>query len=883
MMWIVRLALSRPYTFVVMSLLVAVMGVLSIMTMSVDIFPKINIPVVSVIWSYGGLSPTEMQDRITTIVERALTTTVSNIEHMESQSVRGNSVIKMYFQPGTDVNGSVAQVTALCQTLIKPLPPGITPPLILQYNAADVPVIMLSLGSDQLSEQELSDLGNNFIRTQLVAVQGAAVPLPYGGKNRVVNVDVDSDALYARGLSPQDVVSAMQLQNLTIAPGTAKMGPIEYDVAIDSSPEALDDLNNIPIKYVNGTLVFVRDVGFVHDGYQPQTNLVRRDGRHSVLLPVLTSGSASTLSVVSAVRKLMPTVMAGMPKSLNLDYLFDQSVFVRASISGVVREGVIAACLTGLMILVFLGSWRSTLIVATSIPLSILASISVLYMFGQTLNVMTLGGLALAVGILVDDATVEIENNHRHLDMGKAIKHAILDGASEVATPAIVATLSICIVFVPIFLLPGVGGFLFAPLAMSVVFAMLASYLLSRTLVPTMFWYLMPAELRAREAQASGQKRQSIFSRISGRFEAAFLRLRNAYEGALDWVLEYSKVAMAGFLAFALLSVALFPFVGRDFFPTVDAGQLRLHVRCPPSTRIEQTEIYFQQVEDYIRQVIPAGEIDVINDNIGLPNNINLALSDNVSVGPADGEILVALKENHGPTAGYLRRLRKELPQRFPNLEFFTQPADIVSQILNFGLPAPIDIQISRADSGERQELRDRATDLAGAVSRARRRGCARPADPRLATDHGQHGPAGRLAERLHGVGHLQQPVLLAGWQRHGDAEFLAEQQERREVSGGRADAAVPRPLDGRSAPHADRRGRPGPATAAEQSRDLHSHDHPALAEPLQRAAGLRRARQRAGHRSRQRRGCGRPARRQVQRAGLQSHARSPFAVRSRA
>ena len=694
-MWIVRLALRRPYTFVVVSLLIAVMGVLAIMTMPVDIFPKINIPVVSVIWSYGGLSPTEMQDRITTIVERALTTTVSNIEHMESESVRGISVIKMYFQPGTDINGSVAQVTALSQTLIKPLPPGITPPLILQYNAADVPVIMLSLGSEQLSEQEISDLGTNFIRTQLVAVQGAAVPLPYGGKTRVVNVDVDSDALYTRGLSPQDVVNAMQLQNLTIAPGTAKMGPIEYDVAIDSSPAALEDLNNIPIKYVNGTLVYVRDVGVVHDGYQPQTNLVRRDGRHSVIMPVLTSGSASTLSVVSAVRNLMPTVMAGMPKSLNLDYLFDQSVFVRASISGVVREGVLAACLTGLMILVFLGSWRTTLIVATSIPLSILASISVLYIFGQTLNVMTLGGLALAVGILVDDATVEVENNHRHLHMGKAIKHAILDGASEVATPAIVATLSICIVFVPIFFLTGVGGFLFAPLAMSVVFAMLASYFLSRTLVPTMFWYLLPAEVRARAAQASGRNRPSMFSRISSWFEAAFRRLADAYQSGLDWVLEHPLGTMLGFIAFAVVSVALFPFVGRDFFPTVDAGQLRLHVRCPPSTRIEETEIYFQQVEDYIRQVIPPGEINVINDNIGLPNNINLALSDNVSVGPADGEILVALNENHGPTAGYLRTLRKELPRRFPNLEFFAQPADIVSQILNFGLPAPIDIQIS--------------------------------------------------------------------------------------------------------------------------------------------------------------------------------------------
>ena len=695
MMWIVRLALSRPYTFVVMSLLIAVMGVLSIMTMSVDIFPKIDIPVVSSIWSYGGLSPTEMQDRVGTIVERALTTTVNNIEHIESASVRGNTVIKMFFQPGTDVNGSVAQVTALSQTVIKPLPPGITPPLILQYNASDVPVLMLSLGSDQLSEQEIFDLGNSFIRSQLVTVQGAAVPLPYGGKDRVVNLDIDSDALYARGLSPQDVVNALLQQNIVVAPGTAKMGPIEYDVAINSSPAALGDLNNIPIKYVNGTLVYVRDVGFVHDGYQPQTNLVRRDGRHSVLLPILTSGSASTLSVVSDVRKLMPTIMAGMPKTLKLDYLFDQSVFVRASISGVVREGIIAACLTGVMILIFLGSWRSTLIVVTSIPLSILASISVLYLFGQTLNVMTLGGLALAVGILVDDATVEIENNHRHLDMGKPITHAILDGASEVATPAIVATLSICIVFVPIFLLTGVGGFLFSPLAMSVVFAMLASYLLSRTLVPTMFWYLMPAEVRERQAHAGGQTRSSIFRRVSSRFEAAFLRLANAYQGALDWMLEYRVGAMVGFVAFAVLSLLLFPFVGRDFFPTVDAGQLRLHVRCPPSTRIEQTESYFQQVEDYIRQVIPAGEIAVINDNIGVPNNINLALSDNVSVAPSEGEILVALNSNHGPTANYLRTLRKELPQQFPNLEFFTQPADIVSQILNFGLPAPIDIQIS--------------------------------------------------------------------------------------------------------------------------------------------------------------------------------------------
>ena len=689
-MWIVRLALRRPYTFVVMSLLIAIMGGLSIVTMPVDIFPKINIPVISVIWSYGSLPPNEMQDRITSIVERSLTTTVSNIEHMESQSVRGTSIIKMFFQPGADINAAIAQVTALCQSVTRPLPPGITPPLILQYDATDVPVLMLSLGSNELSEQEIGDLANSFIRAQLITVPGAAVPPPYGGKNRVVNIDVDPDSLYARGLSAQDVLSATLRQNIIVTPGTAKMGPIEYDLGINSSPARLQDLNDIPIKYVNGTLVYVRDVGFVHDGFSPQSNLVRRDGRHSVLLPVLKSGDASTLSVVSGIRKMMPTIQAGLPKSLSVDFLFDQSIFVKSAITGVVREGVIAACLTGLMILLFLGSWRSTIIVATSIPLSILASISLLRMMGETLNVMTLGGLALAVGILVDDATVEIENNHRHMDMGTPLRQAILDGAAEVATPAIVATLSICIVFVPIFFLTDVGGFLFSPLAMAVVFAMLASYLLSRTLVPPMFMYLMPAEERA-----ATRPRRSIFRRISSRFDAGFRRFADRYQGALDWALEYPRGVMLAFVGFAFASLLLYPFIGRDFFPTVDAGQLRLHVRAPAGTRLEQTERYFQQVEDYIRQVIPANEVAVITDNIGLPNNITLAQGDSVTVGPSDGEILVALNTPHGPTAEYLRRLRVELPRRFPNLTFFAQPADIVSQILNFGLPAPIDIQIT--------------------------------------------------------------------------------------------------------------------------------------------------------------------------------------------
>jgi len=697
-MWIVRLALRRPYTFVVLALLIAVLGIASIVTMSIDIFPAINIPVVTVIWSYSGLSPTEMQNRIVTISERAFTTTVNGIEHIESVSLRGVAVTRLYFHPNVPIEAAIAQVNAQAQQIVRVLPPGIFPPLIIQYNAASVPVLLASLSSDQLPEQELNDLGNSFIRTQLVTIPGASVPVPYGGKVRVVNVDIDPDALYARGLSPQDVSNAILTQNVILPAGTAKIGTREYDVAINSSPEILSDLNKIPIRYANGAMVYVGDVAFVHDGFNPQTNLVRRDGRHSALLPILSNGSESTLTVVSQARQLMPKILAGLPASLKVDFLFDQSVFVRAAVTGVVHEGVIAGCLTALMILLFLGSWRSTLIVITSIPLSILTSIIVLKILNQSLNVMTLGGLALAVGILVDDATVEIENNHRQLEMGKPLRQAILDGAAEVATPAFVATLSICIVFVPILFLGGVGGALFAPLAMSVVFAMLASYLLSRTLVPTMVLYLLAPEARARHGAAGGHDapiRRSLFGRISAAFEASFRRLTGAYAGTLDWALGRARVVIAVFLAFAIASLLLYPFVGRDFFPTVDAGQLRLHVRTPPGTRIEETEQYFQRVEDYIRQVIPADELNVITDNIGVPNPINLALSDSVTVGASDGEILVALNAKHQPTAGYLKRLRDELPRRFPDLEFFAQPADIVSEILNFGLPAPIDIQVT--------------------------------------------------------------------------------------------------------------------------------------------------------------------------------------------
>ncbi|PYQ04152.1 MAG: RND transporter [Acidobacteria bacterium] len=714
-MWIVRLALRRPYTFVVLALLIAVLGIVSVASMPIDIFPAINIPVVNVIWNYSGLSPTEMQDRIVTTSERAFTTTVTGIEHIESVSLRGVAVTRLFFHPNVPIEAAIAQINAQAQQIVRALPPGIFPPLIIQYNAASVPVVLASLSSDVLPEQQLNDLGNNFIRTQLVTVPGAAVPLPYGGKVRVVNVDIDPDALYARGLSPQDVSNAILTQNVILPAGTAKIGTREYDVATNSSPEVLNDLNKIPIRYVNGSLLSVGDVAFVHDGFNPQTNLVRRDGRHSALLPILSNGSASTLSVVSGARQLMPKILAGLPSSLKVDFLFDQSLFVRAAITGVVREGAIAASLTALMILLFLGSWRSTLIVITSIPLSILTSIIMLEILHQSLNVMTLGGMALAVGILVDDATVEIENNHRQLELGKPLRQAILDGAAEVATPAFVATLSICIVFIPILFLGGVGGALFAPLAMSVVFAMLASYFLSRTLVPTMVLYLLAPEARARESREAGHdtaKRRSLFGRISDGFEAGFRNLTARYEGVLDWALAHTRTVIAVFLAFAAVSLFLYPFVGRDFFPTVDAGQLRLHVRAPAGTRIEETERYFQEVEDYIRRVIPAGEVAAIIDNIGVPNSINLALSDSVTVGPADGEILVSLKTPHGPTAAYLKRLRDELPKRFPDLEFFAQPADIVSQILNFGLPAPIDIQVTGplADSDKNYEV---ATQIA--------------------------------------------------------------------------------------------------------------------------------------------------------------------------
>jgi multidrug efflux pump subunit AcrB len=726
-MWIVRLALRRPYSFTVMAILIVLVGVVTITRMSTDIFPNINIPVVSVIWSYAGVAPEEMEKRFVTVSERAMTTTVNDIEHIESQSYNGVSVIKVYFHEGAKVEAGVAQITSIMQTLLRIMPPGTTPPLIIQYSASNVPILQLGLTGKGLSEQQLYDLGLNFIRTQLATIQGAQVPLPYGGKSRQVMVDIDPQKLYGKGLSPADVSNAVNAQNVILPAGTQKIGDREYNVRLNSSPELLETLNDLPIKQVNGATVYIRDVAHVRDGFAVQTNIVSQNRVRSALLTVLKSASASTLDIIKRVKETLPRIQATLPKELQISQLFDQSLFVRAAINGVLREGVIAACLTALMILLFLGNWRSTLVVATSIPLSILCSIIVLGALGETLNIMTLGGLALAVGILVDDATVELENIHRNLAMGKPMVRAILDGAMQIAVPAFVSTLSICIVFVPIFFLSGTAKYLFQPLATAVIFAMLASYFLSRTVVPTMVKFLMRGHMeeidtslarsvdengRARspsapgwdEGDGSGQKPSgSAFARIREflssiheHFNRGFEKVRDRYVEALRWCLDHRGAVFAMMGGFLLLSLCLVPFLGRDFFPAVDAGQFRLHVRAPAGTRLEATEERFYQVGRVIREVIPPNEIGNVLDNIGLPvSGINLAFSDNATISSADGEILVALNPNHKPTSQYTRILREKLHQEFPDMEFSFAAPDIVSQILNFGIPAPIDIQVT--------------------------------------------------------------------------------------------------------------------------------------------------------------------------------------------
>jgi multidrug efflux pump subunit AcrB len=695
-MWIVRIALSRPYTFIVLALVLFLFAPVMLMRTPVDIFPEINVPVVSIIWTYSGLAPTEMGERITSVYERALTTTVDNIEHIESQSLYGVAVVKVYLQPQANVDGAIAEVIAEAQATMKQLPPGIQPPLVIRYSASTVPILQIGLSGKNLSEQQLNDYATNFIRPQLATIPGAALPLPYGGKVRQIMVDIDSQKLLANGLSPQDIVAAVNAQNIVLPTGTAKIGAREYNVGLNGTPATVQELNEIPVKSVNNATIHLGDIAHVHDGFAVQTNIVDQDGHRGVLLTVLKSGNASTLSVVSAIRAALPHIAATLPQSLVMRPIFDQSIFVRASLDGVIREGTIAAGLTSLLILVFLGSWRATLIICVSIPLSILTSLLALSLTGQTINIMTLGGLALAVGILVDDATVEIENVERQLATGKTLEQAILDSAQEIALPAFVSTLCISIVFVPMFLLRGVPGYLFVPLAEAVIFALLASYFFSRTIVPTLVKLLMRSEIARRLASSS---RPGWFARLHQRFEHAFARLQKRYESILQACLGNKSLFAAGFLSFCLLSLLLAPFLGRDFFPAVDSGQFRLHVRAQTGTRIEETARLVSQVERTIRKVIPPSELGGMLDNIGLPvSGINLSYSNSGTIGNADAEILGSLQPKHRPTADYVSRLRTVLTKEFPGATFFFEPADIVSQTLNVGVPAPIDIQIVGQD-----------------------------------------------------------------------------------------------------------------------------------------------------------------------------------------
>jgi multidrug efflux pump subunit AcrB len=691
-MWIVQVALRRPYTFIVMALLILLATPLALLNMATDIFPEINIPVVSVIWNYGGLSAQEVGQRITSVTERSLTTTVSDIEHIESQSLSGIAIVKIFFQPTANIQTAIAQVVSISQAQLRQLPPGITPPLIIKYQASSIPVIQLGLSDPTMSEQQLFDTAVNFLRPKLVTIPGAAVPWPYGGKFRQVSVDLDTPALQAKGLTPLDVVNAVNAQNLILPAGTAKIGTTEFNVDVKGSPDTIAGLNDLPVRSTNGATIYLREVAHVRDGFSPQTNVVRHDGSRGVLLSVLKNGGSSTLQIVENLRTMLPSALQSLPPTFKVTPLFDQSVFVKSAIAGVAREAVIAACLTAALILLFLGNWRSTCIIAVSIPLSILSSILALWALGETINIMTLGGLALAVGILVDDATVTIENIERHLHQGTDMHEAILTGAGEIAVPAFVSTLCICIVFVPMFFLTGVARYLFVPLAEAVVFAMLASYVLSRTLVPTLVMLLMD------RAHAAAGAKPSLLQRVYRRFDAGFERLRGGYVLILSALLTRRGRFAGGFLAFCVLSCALYPFLGRDFFPKVDAGLIRLHVRAPTGTRIEETARLADRVDAAIRETIPAEELATILDNLGLPySGINLSYSNSGTIGTLDGEIQIALRPEHHSTNAYVERLRADLPQRFPGVEFFFQPADIVTQILNFGLPAAIDIQLSGA------------------------------------------------------------------------------------------------------------------------------------------------------------------------------------------
>ena len=717
-MWIVRLALNKPYTFTVMALTIVILGILSALKMPKDIFPAINIPVVSVVWSYNGLTPPEMEQRIVTLAERAITTTVNDIEHLESQSLLGYGIIKVYFQPNASIEAAVAQVTAINQSILARMPPGINPPVVIRFNATNVPIIQLGISSPTVAEQALFDLGLNSVRIQLATVQGVSIPMPLGGKARQIDIDIDPKLLQEKGITPAQVSAAINAQNLTLPSGTVKVGNREYGVLLNSSTNLVTDLGKLPITIINGATITIADVAQVRDGFQPQTSIVRQNGHRGVLLTIMKNGEASTLDVISHVRQTLPRIISTIPQNVSLVPQFDQSIFVSAALYGVIHEGILAALLTATMILLFLGSWRSTLVVALSIPLSIFCSIICLSALGQTINAMTLGGLALAVGILVDDATVTIENIERNLAQRKTLIQAILDGADQIAVPAFVSTLCICIVFVPIFFLTGVAKYLFSPLALAVIFAMLASYLLSRTVVPTFIHFL----LKGHEGAGHEEKHSGLIWEIHSRFNHKYEQFRARYVKLLTWCLHHTKQVVIIMICLALVSGVLATFIGQDFFPKVDTGSFKLHVRVPPGTRIEETERVFSKVEDVIRKNIPQDQLVAIVDSIGLPNSgINIANSDLATVGAAEGDILVSLNpEKHDSSFQYLSNIRSELIRDFPSCQFFAQSSDIVGQILNFGLPAPIDVQIAGKDSVNNyaiaQELTRRIAQIPGAI-----------------------------------------------------------------------------------------------------------------------------------------------------------------------
>jgi CzcA family heavy metal efflux pump len=698
-MWIVNVALNRPYTFIVLAVFIVLLSPVVILRTPTDIFPNINIPVVSVGWTYTGLNPEELEGRLTSPYEKAVTTLVDNIEHMESTTYNGMAVVKIFLQPGASLDTANAQVTAASQFILRQLPPGILPPQIINFSASSVPILQIGLSGNNLTEQQLNDIATNTVRTALVTVPGAIMPAPYGGKQRQITINMDQNAMQSKGIAPGDILNAVSLQNVVMPSGTVKIGESEYDVRTNGTPRTVDQIGNLPIKQTPGTTIYLHDLSSVSDGFQVQTNIVRQDGRRGVLVTVLKSGNASTLDVVKGVRQMLPRVASIAPPNLRMVPLADQSIFVRAAVSGVIREAVIAAALTGLMILLFLGSWRSTLIIAISIPLSILTSVIVLSFLGETINSMTLGGLALAVGILVDDATVTIENIERYLEEGHELRDAILEGASQISVPALVSTLCICIVFLPMFFLGGVARYLFVPLAEAVVFAMLASYILSRTLVPTLAMYL----LRVKQHLAGSRNPLILFQRA---FERSFEGLRAAYQRSLEQLVAHRRIFIPLFIAPCLCAFLLIPWLGQDFFPSTDSGQFILHVRAPSGRRIEETARLCDLVETYIRRQIPASELDNVLDNIGLPySTMNTQHLTNGMLGAGDADIMVSLKETHRPTANYVRTLRTKLPRAFPNATFYFLPADITTQILNFGLPAPLDVQFEGDDAGKSYEL----------------------------------------------------------------------------------------------------------------------------------------------------------------------------------